>query len=63
VLALGVGEREKLLMWVPVIKHTIERAQQEAEKLAAKLVGVDFHSQIAPMDPSNENRSGGESAS
>jgi hypothetical protein len=58
VLALDNDEREKLLAWVPVIKGTVEKAQKEAEKLAAKVVGVEFRSQIAPMDPSNENRSG-----
>ena len=35
-LALEEDEREKPLTWVPVIKDTIEKAQQEAEKLAAK---------------------------
>jgi integrase len=63
VLALDEGEREKLLTWVPVIKDTVEKAKRQAEKLASKLVGVDFGSQTAPMDPSNKNRSGGGSAS
>jgi hypothetical protein len=63
VLALDDVEQDKLLTWVPVIKDTVEKARLEAEKLAAKVVGADFRSQIAPMDPSNENRSGGGSAS
>lgn len=46
-----------------VIKDTVEKAREEAARLAAKVVGVEFRSQIAPMDPSNENRPGGESAS
>jgi hypothetical protein len=46
-----------------VIKDTIEKAQQEAETLAAKLVGGERFSQISPTGASNENRSGGESAS
>ncbi|GAA1596532.1 hypothetical protein GCM10009804_61300 [Kribbella hippodromi] len=60
---LDADEREKLLTWVPVIRDTIEKAEEEAKKLAAKVVGVGFRSQIAPIDPSNQNRSGGESAS
>ncbi|WP_272949007.1 tyrosine-type recombinase/integrase [Kribbella soli] len=63
VLALDDGEREKLLTWVPVIKDTIEKAQQEAETLAAKLVGGERFSQISPAGASNANRPGGESAS
>jgi hypothetical protein len=46
-----------------VIKDTIEKAQQEAETLAAKLVGGERFSQISHTGASNENRSGGESAS
>lgn len=63
VLELDEDEREKLLGWVPVIKDTIVKAQREAEDLAARLVGGERFSQISPTDPSNENRSGGESAS
>jgi hypothetical protein len=44
VLALADDEREKLLAWVPVIKGTGEKVQQETEQLASKLVGVDFRS-------------------
>jgi hypothetical protein len=34
-----------------VIKDTIEKAQQEAETLAAKLVGGERFSQISPTGP------------
>ncbi|MET9274772.1 hypothetical protein [Kribbella sp. NPDC003557] len=63
VLALDDDERAKLLTWVPVLKDAIEKAQDEAEALAAKLVGGERFSQISPTGASNENRSGGESAS
>lgn len=63
VLALEDDEREKLLSWVPVIRDTIETAEQDAEMLTAKLVGAERFSQISPTDPSNENRSGGGTAS
>jgi hypothetical protein len=63
VLALEEAERQKLLAWVPVIKDTIEKAQEEAALLAAKLVGGERFSQISPTTRSNENRPGGESAS
>ncbi|WUK77201.1 tyrosine-type recombinase/integrase [Kribbella sp. NBC_00359] len=63
VLALEEDERQKLLAWVPVITDTIEKAQQEAEVLAAKLVGGERFSQISPTDRSSESRSGGRSAS
>lgn len=63
VLALDDDEQEKLLTRVPAIKDTIEKAQHEAETLAAKLVGGERFSQISPTEASNENRPGGESAS
>ena len=53
----------RFLTRVPVIKDAVEKAQQEAEMLAAKLVGGERFSQISPTGPTNENRSGGESAS
>ena len=62
VLALDNDERERLLTWVPVVKDTIEKAQQEATTLAAKLVGGERFSQISPTGASNENKPGGESA-
>ena len=63
VLALENDERQKLLSWVPVIKDTVEEAQQEAADLAANLVEAHRDSHVAPMEGCNENRSGGESAS
>lgn len=63
VLALEDDERQKLLSWVPVIKDTVETAQQEAADLAANLVGAHRDAHLAPMEASNENRSGGGSAS
>ena len=60
VLALDDAEREKFLGWVLVIRDTIEKARSEAETLAAKVVGVDLRSQIAPTGRTNENRSGAE---
>lgn len=63
VLALEEDERQKLLAWVPVIKKSIEKAQEEAVTLAAMLVGGERFSQISPTGPSNENRPGDESAS
>ncbi|GAA1579440.1 hypothetical protein GCM10009742_24730 [Kribbella karoonensis] len=66
----GIEAEEDLLLLVEeiqlehhLIKGTVEKAQEEAEKLAAKVVGVEFRSQIAPTDPSNEGGSGGGSAS
>jgi hypothetical protein len=41
VLELTEPERQTLLTWVPVIKTTVEKAQREAEELAAKVVGGD----------------------
>jgi hypothetical protein len=45
------------------LKDTIEKAPEEAAALAAKVLGGDRFSQISPTGPSNENRSGGGSAS
>jgi hypothetical protein len=58
VLALEEDERQKLLAWVPVIKDTVEKAQQETAMLAAKVVGVDRLSQISPTGPSSETGQG-----
>jgi hypothetical protein len=63
VLALEDDEREKLLIWVPVIKDTIEKAQQEAEMLAARLVGGERFSQISPTATLGGESSGGRDAS
>lgn len=48
---------------MPVIRVTIDKARSEAEILAAKVVGVDLRSQIAPTGRANQNRPGGKSAS
>ncbi|MFC5264058.1 hypothetical protein ACFPJ1_18265 [Kribbella qitaiheensis] len=57
-LALEEDERQKLLAWVPVIKKSIEKAQEEAVTLAAMLVGGERFSQISPTGPSNETGQG-----
>jgi hypothetical protein len=45
VIALEEDERQKLLAWVPVIKDTIDKAQEQAAMVAAKLVGGERFSQ------------------
>jgi hypothetical protein len=63
VLALDESERQNLLRWVPVIKDTVEKAQEEAARLAAKVVGGDRFSQISPTGSSAGESSGGRDAS
>ncbi|MEU4198025.1 hypothetical protein AB0E69_39445 [Kribbella sp. NPDC026611] len=59
VLALDDGEREKLLAWVPVIKDTVEKAPQEAEKLADKVVGAErFSPKSLPQTPQTKTGQG-----
>ena len=60
VLALEEDERQALVVRVPVIRDTVERAQRETEMLTARLVGDEQFSQISPTGPTNENRSGAE---
>ncbi|MEN3267159.1 tyrosine-type recombinase/integrase [Pseudonocardia sp.] len=63
VLELTDPEREKLLTWVPTIRPAVERAQEEAMRIADGVAGVRSVSQITPIDRPARESSGGQGAS
>jgi hypothetical protein len=63
VLDLTYADREKLLTWVPTIRPAVERAQEEAMRIADGVAGVRSVSQISPIGGSAEESSGGRGAS